>query len=346
MISVANLFSKVIFLSSSLLLAGCLRKETPVNEIKELAGQVFGSHYLIKYRGPLEKEDFQTELDVFFKEFNHEFSTYQKDSMISLFNNLPAHKPLNVSSRFIEMLKLAERFYRETEGAFDPTLGPVIRLWGFGGGAKKETPSTEDLKTALKKTGLQYVKWDDQKNTVWKEKDGLILDVNAFAPGWATDLIAQMLKKKNVHHFMIDISGDILFHGMKSEDAPWIAGIEKPSEKYAQAIQLAFRIKDQAISTSGSYRQFFDEKGVRRSHIIDPRTGKPVSHSISSASVVAPSGVEADVWSTAMMVLGASGLSLSEKHGMKVILLEAQKPNVFSELISPSMQGFIEANGL
>lgn len=337
---------KILLIACSLLLAGCLRNEAPKNKIQELKGEIFGSYYIVKYRGDLEESELQTKLNQFFQEFNNEFSTYQENSVISKFNQLGPNEKLSVSPRFIQMLELAEKFYKETNGAFDPTLGPVIKAWGFGGGKTKQTPSDSILKSAREKVGFSYVKWDEANNTVWKEKAGLQLDVNAFAPGWAADLIGEMLTENKISNYMVDLSGDILFHGTKDRKAQWVAGIETPSKKHNQGVVIAVHMNNQAISTSGNYRQFFNEKGVRKSHIIDPRTGKPVTHNISSASVIADTCVEADAWSTAFMVLGAKGLDIANKNDIKVLLLEAKATNLFEKLYSPSMSRFIGAHGL
>lgn len=340
MISAANL-KNIFLLICSLLLAGCFRNERQI-ELKELKGEIFGSYYLIKYRGNLETSELQLELNDFFKSFNDEFSTYQPDSVISKFNQFSRNSKFTVSSRFIDMLKMIQKFHSETEGAFDPTLAPVIKAWGFGGGKGKK--SEPEIKEAFKKTGFKYVKWDEEKKLIWKEMDGIELDVNAFAPGWAADLIGEILHKHHIYNYMVDISGEILFKGMKTDKDSWIGGIETPSKEYAQGIQKAFRMKDLSMATSGNYRQFFDENGKRRSHIIDPRTGKPVEHKISSATVIANSTASADAWSTAMMVLGPLGVELCEKYGMKVLLLEAKKLNEFQEIKSHSMDEFIKFN--
>lgn len=321
----------------------CQRQE-PVVDIKELRGEVFGSYYHIKYRGDLPEDDFRKELDVFFKNFNDEFSTYHPSSVIVSFNRTSRNKKLKVSPRFIQMLELAKKFHQETEGAFEPTLAPVIKAWGFGGGMKKQ--SDGEIKKAMKAVGFKHVKWDPQTREVWKELEGLELDVNAFAPGWAADLIGTLLESHQIQHYMVDISGEILFKGMKDDKVFWIGGIEKPSQKYADGVHLALKMRDQALATSGNYRQFFDDNGTRKSHIIDPRTGAPVDHEIASASVISSTAAAADAWGTAMMVLGEQGLALSEKNGNKVMLLKAGKPNQFTELFSPSMEKFMEENRL
>jgi FAD:protein FMN transferase len=336
---------RVYFLIILLVLVGCFPREE-IQPIKEIKGEVFGSYYIIKYRGEPSADVIKSILDPFFLNFNKEFSTYRPDSVISSFNQSRSFRKLKVSSRFIEMLKLSRDFHDSTAGAFDPTLGPVIKLWGFGGGKIKKTPSDQEIKGALSKVGFHHIFWDEKKSLVWKDSDGVELDVNAFAPGWAADLIGNLLIEKNIKDFMIDISGEILFKGHRNTQDSWIAGIERPSNGLAKEVQLGLRLSDAAISTSGNYRQYFDDKGERRSHIIDPRTGKPVAHFVSSASVISDSAAEADAWSTAMMVLGEEGIKLSEKSGTKVFLLVAKKSATFSEVMSSSMKNYIEAHGM
>jgi FAD:protein FMN transferase len=348
MISEANILKFVLM--SSLFLTGCFPSkpdsQTVSQEIAkhEFRGEIFGSYYYIKYNGTLNRSKFLQELNEFFRHFNSEFSTYQTDSIISAFNQLPAHEKLKVSPRFIEMLKLARKFYQDTEGAFDPTLGPVIKAWGFGGTKKTENPSPKKLALIRKSTGFHHLKWDEKTLVVWKEQAGLMLDLNAFAPGWAADLIGEMLVGRGVNNFMVDISGEILLKGKKKNGSPWVIGIERPAKNYAQGVQLAIKVTDEAVATSGDYRQFYNDQGVRRSHIIDPRTGYPVHHKISSATVMTKTCAEADAWSTAMMVLGERGLKLAEKHNLRVFMLTADRPGTFSETMSPSMKSYIEKN--
>lgn len=338
-LQVKTILTSIIFLS----VISC-QKQEPQITVKELRGEVFGSYYFIKYRGEISEDEFRKKLDVFFKNFNDEFSTYRPDSVISIFNNFPKNKKLSVSKQFIEMLELAKKFHEETGGAFEPTLAPVIKAWGFGGARKKE--ADQAIKNARKLVGLHHIKWDSAKSEVWKNFDGVQIDVNAFAPGWAADLIGEMLSQHGVQNYMVDISGEILFKGTKDDSQSWVAGIERPSKTYSDGVHLAFKAQDMALATSGNYRQFFDDKGVRKSHIIDPRTGAPVTHSVSSASVIAESAASADAWGTAMMVLGTDGLALSEKHGKKVLLLKARNPEEFVEIVSDSMKVYLEANKL
>jgi thiamine biosynthesis lipoprotein len=307
----------------------------------EVQGEAFGSYYKIKYSGPLAQSQLESDLKIFFKEFNQEFSTYQNDSAVSLFNHLPAHQKLNVSKRFIQMLKLAQTFYEETQHIFDPTLAPLIKLWGFGGGTSKTKPSAKSIQEARELVGFHLIKWDEANQQVWKTKNGVSIDLNAFAPGWAADLLGDYFKTKGVNHFLIDISGELLARGMKNETTPWMVGVERPSPTFTGETQLALPLFDQGISTSGNYRQFYVDKGVKRSHIIDPRIGAPVKNEICSATVISSTAASADAWSTALMILGESGLSLVEAQGKLALLIRYEKNEVFRSIPGKEMDSYI-----
>ncbi len=325
-------------LLSLFVLASCTKKAP---EIVSIQGEVFGAYYIVKYRGDLDREKFKYELGEFFKDFNSAFSTYQKDSVISIFNQEPANKRIIVSVEFIELLKIAKKLFQQTDGAFDPTLGPVIKAWGFGGGAEKKIPSAIELKNAMELVGFNYIQWDEKEVSVWKTKDGVQLDVNAFAPGFAADLVGKLLEKHKITNYMVDMSGEFVVRGDKGNGLAWIIGIEKPSENYQEAVQEILTLENQAIATSGNYRQFFNEKGEKLSHILDPRTGRPVDNNIASASAIAETSAEADAWGTAMMILGEKGIPLAQKHGVKVFLLKASGPNKFDEMMTDNFKAHL-----
>ena len=158
----------------------------------------------------------------------------------------------------------------------------------------------------------------------------------------AADEIAHMFRKEGVNHFMIDISGEILFSGQKSEKHWWVAGVETPQDSLQKKLALAFNVKDEAVATSGTYRQFYDEAGQRRSHIIDPRTGKPVAHRTVSVTVMAPTCAAADALSTALLVLGEDqGMSLAKKLDLKVVL-QLSSGGQTQLLISPAMENYLK----
>lgn len=327
-----------------LLLSGCMpqKKASPI--LKELSGSVFGSTYSIKYLGDLDPEVWKKELEIFFKEFNDEFSTYQKTSTISALNEAPSSKKIKVSAKFIQMLELSKTLYEDTKGAFDPTLEPILKVWGFSGEGKPKRPSDVEISTARAKVGFHFIKWDSDSQMVWKTKNGVSLNLNAFAPGWAADLLGSEMEKKGINNFMIDIGGEILTKGNKGENLPWVIGIEEPSDQLGHQIRTAVKMSAGSIATSGNYRQYFNDKGEKKSHIIDPRTGMPVAHQISSATIISQTAAEADAWGTAMMVLGDEGLKIAEQKGIHVLMLKAESPNKFTSLFSSTMKEYLLKN--
>lgn len=326
-----------------MVLCACSAKTPAINTLK---GEVFGSYYLVKWTGDADTVLVQEEINKLFKSINNEFSNYQSDSVITRFNNLSAHQKMTVSPRFIEMLEFCKKMHVLSQGAFDPTLRPVIKLWGFGGGAKKikSAPSNAEIKTALTKVGLKHIRWNTATLEAWKLIDEVGIDTNSFVPGWSADLIGELLLKQKISNFMIDISGELLIRGEKSLNSSWVVGIEKPVAKKGAAIQIALKIRDKSIATSGNYRQFFEENGKRRSHIIDPRSGRPVEHQIASATVIASTALEADAWGTALMVLGQQGIELADKLGLKILLLEAVKPGEYQEVSNKLMKDYLKTN--
>ena len=320
------------------MMVGCTPKPA---EVKSIQGEVFGSYYIVKYVGDLDRDELKKELNQFFKNFNDSFSTYQKDSVISVFNMSKANEKLIVSKEFIELLKVAKNLFDQTQGAFDPTLGPVIKAWGFGGSTERKVPSQKILNEARALVGFDYIKWDEQEASIWKTKDGVQLDVNAFAPGYAADLMGKILEKHKVNNFMVDISGEFVVRGDKGDGNKWIIGIEKPSANYAEGVQQILTVTNESIATSGDYRQFYNEKGEKLSHIIDPRTGHPVNNGIASASVITSNGAMADGWATAMMILGEEGISLAQKYGVKVFLLKTKSKDQYEEIITDDFKAHL-----
>ncbi len=320
-----------LVLLSLVFIFGCSKKPA---EVVSIQGEVFGSYYIVKYVGDLERETLKSELREFFKDFNAAFSTYQKDSVISVFNDAPANQRLTVSKEFIELMKIARVLHQQTDGAFDPTLAPIIKAWGFGGGERKKNPDGAAIEKAKSIVNFNYVQWDEREVQIWKTKDGVQLDVNAFAPGYAADLMGKMLEKHNITNYMIDISGEFVIKGDKGNNQKWLIGIEKPSLHKEGGVQEIVTIKDQSIATSGNYRQFFDVDGKRLSHIIDPRTGRPVDNTIASATAITSTGALADGWGTALMILGEKGIPVAQKYGVKVFLLKAVSKDKFEEIMT------------
>jgi thiamine biosynthesis lipoprotein len=333
---------KFIFLFISLLNFACSHKPKQSIELKTIEGRAFGSSYELRYIGDAPTSEIKEISERFLKNFDREFSTYRPDSVISQFNRLKPFERLKVSKNFTQLLGFAQQLHTITQGAFDPSIGESIRLWGFGGGEKK-VPTSKQLKQARKNSGMNHIVWDEVTNEVWKTGP-LILDVNAFAPGLAVDWLAEELDKLEIRNFMLNIGGEISFKGNRPDGSPWVGGIETPNDKSKNEVYLAFKISNLSLATSGNYRQFWILNGKKISHTINPLTHQPVDNGIVSASVITDSAVSADAWSTAMMVHGKDGLELAEKNGIKVLLIERLSGEKFHVITNESMKIYLDAH--
>lgn len=335
------------FLSLILILMCSCSHRAPKGDLtlRNIEGKAFGSTWELKYSDGPSQENLKADIEVFLRNFDQEFSTYRQDSVISQFNQFPPQERLKVSSRFIKLLKMAQEFHLQTQGAFDPSMGETIRLWGFGGGKSGSIPSEKDLKLAQSHSGMKAIQWDESSLEVWKTRS-LILDVNAFAPGFAADLLAQDLEQRGIKNFVLNVGGEILFRGKKQGHQEWVAGIETPDEEQENDVFLAFKIANLALATSGNYRQFRIDQGLKKSHIISPFNHRPLQGEIISASVIAPTAAQADAWSTALMVLGEKGIPLAEILGLKVILIKKTSSGQYKKLKSPSFEKYLKINKL
>lgn len=278
------------------ILWGCKSNQKEVT----FTGMAQGTYYAITYFDE-EGRNFQSEIDIFFREFDNSVSTYIPHSIISRFNNNDS--TVEADDIFIRIFDVARAVSEKTGGAFDVTTMPLTNAWGFGfTDSTKIEPNTVD--SLLKLVNYKNVKLKNRK--VVKTNSGIMLDYNAIAQGYSADLIGDMLKSRGITAYLVDIGGEVVGHGSKPDGSLWRVGIEKPTEHATDArnVESIVLLNNSALATSGNYRKFFIRNGIRYSHTIDPKTGYPVTHSLLSASVLAADGITADAYATAFMVMG------------------------------------------
>lgn len=289
--------AQVAFIICFLILSVSCKKELqPV----KLYGEAQGTYYAITYYDR-EMRNFQKDLDSIFLAFNLSASVYEKESVISRFNRNDTS--VNADTTFTVIFKKAMEVSAHTEGAFDITVMPLVNAWGFGYERRSRVDSTV-IDSLLKLVGYQKIKLIDGK--LIKENTSMMIDYNAIAQGYTSDLIGDFLEKKGVGNYLIDVGGEVLGKGVKPDDSSWKVAIEKPAEDATSErnIQITVPLKDKALATSGNYRKYFEEGGHKYSHTIDPSTGYPVEHSLLSVSVLATDCMTADAYATAFMVFG------------------------------------------
>ncbi len=315
MISVVNqklyLF---LFILSGLIFSGCtFNKESSVEQIN---GRTMGTTYSVKLAHNLsqeQKEQLKIQIDSLLEEINQKMSTYIKDSELSLLNEAKEGWH-SVSPETFSVIKEAFEISQKTSGAYDITVGPLVNLWGFGPKGEKKIPGLEEINRTKQYIGIENIELDSQNSQILKKKSQVFIDLSSIAKGYGVDRVSKFLLDIGLINHLVEIGGEIVVHG-KKYDNYWRVGIEKPTSGAAQTLKSLSLVGKKAMATSGSYRNFFESKGQKYSHTIDPRTFKPVSHRLISVSVIAESCQTADAWATALMVLGPEeGTQIAQKE--------------------------------
>jgi thiamine biosynthesis lipoprotein len=226
-----------------------------------------------------------------------------------------------------------------SDGAFDVTVGPLVRAWGFGAGAEEDppTPSSDAIAKMLGQVGHTRLELRTQPPALRKTVPGLAIDLDGIAPGWAVDRVAARFEALGIRDYVVELGGEVRARGQSPEGRRWRIAVEQPvaGERRAQAVM---ELDGVAVSTSGDYRDNREADGRRISHTIDPRTGLPLSHGLASVTVVHASAAAADAWATALMVLGPDeGMALARRQGLAVLFIQrgAANEEVFVESETP-----------
>lgn len=290
-----------------------------------LSGETMGTTYHITIAAKItneNKELLKKEIDSRLLQVNASFSTYIKSSEVSQFNSYKGLDWKKKSDEFIKVLAEAQRISDITQGAYDITVGPLVNLWGFGPSFNKEDmPSEQAIRNTLSKVGYKNIVFRQKDKQIKKLKDDLYIDFSSIAKGYGVDVIAEMLESKGYSNYMVEIGGEMRVSGVNSQKIKWRIAVEKPDSK-ARAIHRVINVTNMAIATSGDYRNFFEKDGIKYSHTIDPKTGRPVQHHLASVTVLAKSSMTADAWATAFMVLGnKKGYDLAMQNNLAVLFL-------------------------
>lgn len=288
-------------LSFIILLFVALSCSQSTKQLKEVSfqGAAQGTYYMVKYYD-VEGRNLQVEVDSILNVFDQSLSLWVPNSIISKVNR---NEDTKLDTYFIDNYNLAQKVANETNGAFDCTLGPLIEAWGFG--FRQKMKLTQEKVDSIKAfTGHDKVHLEDQY--LIKADERMEINFNAIAQGYSVDLLGAFLSSAGIDNFIIDVGGEVLTKGLKPEQKKWVVGIQKPTEESDGEIeaQVTVELTDMAFVTSGSYRKYYEENGKRFSHMIDPKTGYPVTHSLLSVTVLAKTCAEADAYATAFMVMG------------------------------------------
>ncbi|WP_170326466.1 FAD:protein FMN transferase [Ruegeria arenilitoris] len=309
-------------LAFATLLTGCLFDKEP--EVVRLSGETMGTTFNITAIGEdLDEDTLAAAVQETLAEVNAKMSNWDPNSEVSTFSAATSTDPTPVSAEFAQVMTAANEVHDKTGGIFDVTLGPLIELWGFGPRTPEDpVPSDAEIEAALSGVGQnRLLTLDTEAGTLAKSEPGVGINLSAIAKGYGIDAVAETLREAGIEDYLVEIGGDLVTKGQNDKGETWRIGIEKP-QAGAQTPQLIVSVGDLGMASSGDYKNFFEQDGVRYSHIIDPTTGRPITHRTTSVTVLAENAMMADAWATAMLALGQEkGLELAEKHELAVYFI-------------------------
>lgn len=271
-----------------------------------------------------------------------QMSTYEPESDLSRFNRAPAGTWQALPPEFYRVLSYALSLAKDSGGAYDPTVGPLVNLWGFGPDKHPhEAPDSAAIAAARVRVGWQRIRLDDATHRAF-QPGGVYVDLSSVAKGFGVDEVARYLDSQGVQAYLVEVGGELRAHGRKPDGTPWHVGIERPGAAAGAVdsvdeVGRIVSLDDKAIATSGDYRHFFESGGRFYSHHIDPRTGYPVAHKVASVSILADDCMHADSLGTTLTVLGPEqGMAYAKRHGIAVLLVLYGDDGRFEERMSPA----------
>jgi len=295
-------FTPFLFVVGCLATCGRAESNPPIVESR---GQTMGTSYMVKVFNPPDPfpQDWRERVDKELRSVNDQMSTYLESSEISRFNLSQSTQWFTVSPETAEVVAKSLEVFDQSHGAFDITVAPLVNLWSFGPGKRNlQPPDDRRITEELAKTGSQDIAVTIDPPAIRKLRGELTIDLSAIAKGHGVDRIVKLLTAMGAENVFTEIGGEVRVTGDKGGTS-WTVGIQKP-DVAGEVVAVAYPLKDRSIATSGDYRNYFESAGVRYSHTLDPRTGRPVQHNLASVSVLADDCMTADAWATALNVLG------------------------------------------
>jgi len=334
-------------MAAFILLSGCdSHRETVGASGLVLEGRTMGTFWRVSLANvdPSLKKNLQKAVQQQLDNDDRQLSTWKADSVLSRFNQYRGSDPQPIGDDMADIITLALRIGQKTQGKMDITVGPLVNLWGFGPTKQPTTiPTQAQIAAARALTGLQHLRVIQRSEGAYLQKDlpDLYVDLSTMGEGFATDHLARLLEKEGINNYLVSVGGAVLTRGKNAEGKAWKVAIQKPTDK-ENAVQAVVDLQGHGISTSGSYRNYYELNGKRISHVIDPGTGAPIQHKLVSATVIATTALEADGWDTGLMVLGeeqAKALALREQLAVYLIVKQG---NGFSSWMSPQFSAFLQ----
>lgn len=336
-----------------LLLALTLRRLSAPepDSLSELSGSTMGTTWAVKVRAPEAsageisrlREAIRGRLDL----IDSLMSSYHSESEISRFNRFASTEPFPLSQATLEVLALAQEVSELSGGAFDVTVGPLVSAWGFGvastgaSEAPPPAPTAGELASVRERVGYGLLDLELATGRISKAHPEVECDLSAIAKGYAVDQLVAALRDLGYRDFLVEVGGELAARGRRPDGTRWRVAIERP-DALGRSIYAVVGLEDQAMATSGDYRNFYQRDGVRLSHLIDPRVGRPIAHRLASVSVVDPSAARADALATALSVLGpVDGPALAEREGIPAYFILRAEAGETENLATSGFAGLL-----
>ena len=307
------------------------QKNTPYQHDK---GMIFGTVYHVTYQN---SDNLNDQIVAELNKVDSSLSMFNKQSVITKVND---NQDIEVDQMFGDVFTLARTVSADTDGAFDITVAPLVNAWGFGfkSGNMPSRHTIDSLRTFV---GYKRVELHDSR--IVKADPRVMLDCSAIAKGYGCDVVAELLRRKGIDNFMVEIGGEVVTSGISEKRVPWKIGVTKPSDDSLSVnneLQTVLNITDKGMATSGNYRNFYYKNGKKYAHTIDPATGYPVQHSLLSATVISDRCAKADAYATAFMVMGLEKAKkvLDRHRDLMAYLIYSDHKGEYKVWFSPSLR--------
>lgn len=307
----------------ALLLSAC--DSSKPKQIYKLSGLAQGTswHVSVWQAGGVDINALQRQIDAELNRLDRSLSNYRSDSDIERFNARQTSAPLDVGSEITNLVQIAKGVSQASQGCYDLTIKPLFDLWGFSG-QTLTPPDPVTLRLQLQHIG--FSKLEVPTPTQLRKIDPQIhVDLASIAQGYSVGQIATVIEDAGVLNYLVEIGGELQTRGHKPDGSPWRIGVERPLPDDGRSVQKSLTIRQDApvaVMTSGTYRHYFDERGQRYSHVLDARTGKPVTHNTVSVTVINDNPSVADAWSTALLCLGREGgMPVADNNGIAALFI-------------------------
>ncbi|NJM13771.1 MAG: FAD:protein FMN transferase [Synechococcaceae cyanobacterium SM1_2_3] len=334
----------LLLLMAVLLLSAC-EKPVPDPTVR-IAGSTMGTSYDLKLVPAPEQTvpaDLKAKADALLARINKQMSTYDPDSDLSQFNRNSSTDWIEVSPELQQVVAEALRISELSGGVFDITVGPLVNLWGFGPEPRRDqVPSDAAIAKARERVGYWRLQSREQPPALKKERGDIYVDLSAIAKGYGVDQLAALMETTGVANYLVAIGGEIRAKGRNGKGQPWTIAIEKPAPGQ-RAVERLIQFSDHCVSTSGNYRNFFEVQGQRYSHVINPRTGRPVQQTLASVTVISDRSMQADAIATALMAAGSDfGFQLASDHHLAAFfIVVGPDGKSFQERYTPEFEPYL-----